>query len=165
MTLTEIVGRVKKMGVNLVEVTGGEPLAQDGVNELLSALCDGGFEVLLETSGAFSISDIDERVRVIMDVKCPGSGMSDKICFENLNELTVNRHELKFVVSSRADFDWAIGLIESLNLTNRAELLISPVLPELSLPDVADWIMGSRLPLRLHLQLQKYIWNNPGADQ
>jgi 7-carboxy-7-deazaguanine synthase len=165
MNTLEILEEVQKLGLNLVEITGGEPLAQDGVNFLLSQLCDRGFKVLIETNGAFPISELDERVRVIMDVKCPGSGMSERICWDNFSQLEFDKHELKFVITSKEDFDWAAGIVRSLGLVGRANLLISPVAKEVALPDLARWIMGSRLPLRLQVQLHKIIWNTPGIYQ
>jgi 7-carboxy-7-deazaguanine synthase len=106
-SVEQLVEEALKLGPRLVEVTGGEPLAQEETPLLLSALCDAGLKVMLETSGAFSITEIDSRVRIIMDVKCPGSGMSNRMHMKNISKLTSERQEIKFVVTSREDFDWA----------------------------------------------------------
>ena len=160
--ISEVVQSVASLRVPLVEVTGGEPLAQEGTPALLTVLADQYGQVLLETSGAFQIKDLDPRVRVIMDIKCPGSGMSDRFLFENLEDLNGFGHELKFVVSSREDFDWATSFCISHDLLNR-EILISPVHRILDPSKLASWLIESRLNLRLQLQLHKVIW--PDAEE
>jgi 7-carboxy-7-deazaguanine synthase len=147
----------------LVEVTGGEPLAQPGAFDLLAMLADAGLEVLLETSGAFPISGVDSRVRVVMDIKTPGSGMADRFCEENLAALAWGRHEVKMVVTSRADFDWAVGRVRRADLAARCDVLVSPVHPDVAFDDLAEWILASGLPLRFQPQLHRLIW--PAAAQ
>jgi len=142
---------------HLVLVTGGEPLLQASTTQLLRALLDAGLEVMLETNGSFPVQELDPRVRRIVDVKCPGSGMSDKNLWSNLEVLT-SRDEVKFVVTDRDDFDWAVRVMGLYHLVGRLPVLISPALGVVSLKDAAAWILESRLPLRLNLQLHKYIW-------
>jgi 7-carboxy-7-deazaguanine synthase len=153
-----ILARVARLGTGLVEVTGGEPLAQQDAPALLEALADAGYEVLLETSGAFPIAGLDRRVRVIMDVKTPGSGMEERFCRENLDALEKGRHEVKLVVTGRDDFDWAADLVREERLFDRAEVFVSPAAGLVSPREAADWILGSGLPLRLGLQLHRVIW-------
>lgn len=163
-----VAGLVRRCGreaPRLVEVTGGEPLAQDGTPALLSALADAGFEVLLETSGAFPVGGIDRRVRVVMDIKTPGSGMSDRMCGENLAVLERGRHEVKLVVDSRADFDWAVARVRAARLDERCDVLVSPVAGRVALPDLAGWILGCGLPLRLQPQLHRIIWPDAGRTE
>jgi 7-carboxy-7-deazaguanine synthase len=141
----------------LVLVTGGEPLLQDGTRMLLEGLIDAGLEVLLETNGSLPIQGIDSRVRRIVDVKCPGSGMSGHNLWANLEILTP-LDEVKFVITDRDDFTWALEVAKNYSLTDRLTVLISPVFGAVSLPEVAAWIVESGLGLRLNLQLHKYIW-------
>jgi 7-carboxy-7-deazaguanine synthase len=158
MEVAEVLDEVASLGLSLVEVTGGEPLAQDGTPGLLKALVEAGYEVLLETSGAFSIEEVDPRVRVILDVKCPDSGMSHRIDKANFDVFGEKIAELKFVISSKKDFDWAVNFCRTRGLLGHRELLISPVVGALCPVDVADWIIKTDLPLRLQLQLHKIIW-------
>lgn len=141
----------------LVLVTGGEPLLQAGTEQFLGDLLEAGLEVILETNGSLPIQGVDPRVRRIMDVKCPGSGMEGQNLWANLEVLT-HRDEVKFVVSHREDFDWALRVMGLYRLVQRLPVLISPVFEGPLLPEVATWIVESRLPLRLNLQLHKYIW-------
>lgn len=154
----ELVRRCAAAGPGLVEVTGGEPLAQPGTPALLALLADAGFEVLLETSGAFPLEGVDPRIRVVMDIKTPGSGMSDRLCEENLGLLERGRHEVKFVVGSRGDFDWSVARVRGAGLAARCDLLVSPVRGRVSFPELAGWILGSGLPLRFQPQLHRLIW-------
>jgi len=156
--IDHLISAVHNLGVRLVEVTGGEPLAQSGTKHLLLALLARGFEVMLETSGAFSIKLIDERVRIILDMKCPGSGMSDRMCLENLTYLVKGRHELKFVICSREDFEWAENLCLEMNLFRRADILVAPAVGFMTLINLADWVLNSKLPFRLQPQLHRFIW-------
>jgi 7-carboxy-7-deazaguanine synthase len=158
LEIGEIVRRVLELGCGLVEVTGGEPLHQPHAPALLSALCDSGLEVLLETSGAFPIDGIDPRVRIVMDFKTPGSGMAEKMLPSNLELLRPGRDELKFVIASRSDFEWAVAKIRQHRLAGRVPLLVSPVNGAVEPADAARWIMESKEPLRLQLQLHKIIW-------
>lgn len=141
----------------LVLVTGGEPLLQGNSPALLAALVEAGLEVLIETNGSLPIAGLDPRVRRIVDVKCPGSGMSAHNLLDNLKVLTP-RDEVKFVVASEDDFTWALDVTRRHGLTGRVPVLISPVFGAVALPEVAAWIVNSRQPLRLNLQLHKYIW-------
>jgi 7-carboxy-7-deazaguanine synthase len=141
----------------LALVTGGEPLLQPETLPLLSSLAEAKLTVLLETNGSLPIGSVDGRVHRILDLKCPGSGMSEHNLWDNLEFLTP-RDEVKFVVSDQADFAWALQVIRAYHLAGRLPLLISPVFGEVSLREAAAWILKSHLPLRLNLQLHKYIW-------
>ncbi len=156
--LQEVVRRCAGAGPRLVEVTGGEPLAQQGTLPLLSQLADAGLDVMLETSGAFPIRDIDPRVRVVMDIKTPGSGMAERFCSDNLTVLEGARHEVKFVVTSRDDFDWSVARVRDARLADRCEVLVSPVVGRVVFAELASWILGCGLPLRFQPQLHKLIW-------
>lgn len=140
-----------------VLVTGGEPLLQADTPALLTALADAGFTVLLETNGSLPIYQVDCRVHRILDVKCPGSGMADRMCWANLDFLT-GMDEVKFVISHQEDFAWALEVIRRHRLTERLQVLISPVFGVLPPQEAVRWILASGLPLRLNLQLHKYIW-------
>lgn len=157
MSLEEIMAKVEKYGCKVVEVTGGEPLAQEGVFPLMKMLCDRGYEVLLETSGSMSIERVDPRVRRIVDFKCPGSGMEKKNLWENVNHLT-STDEVKFVIGSREDFDWAVEVIRQYNLDRRCPVLMSPVFDGLQPIELAEWILESKINIRFQLQMHKFIW-------
>ncbi len=157
MALEEILEEVTRYPCKLIEVTGGEPLAQAGVLELMRALCDRGYTVLLETSGSISIANVDPRVRIIMDIKCPGSGMEKKNLWENIQHLKPT-DEVKFVVANREDFDWAVDVAKKYELEKRCPVLFSPVFGEVQPIDLAQWLLDSRANARLQLQLHKYIW-------
>lgn len=165
MTAAQVVERVVELGHGLVEVTGGEPLHQEGTPSLLTALADAELEVMLETSGAFAIDEVDPRVRVVLDVKTPGSGMADRMRLENLERLRPGRDEVKFVITSRADFDWAVALALETGIAGRLPLLVSPVPGAVEPADAAEWVLGSEAPLRLQLQLHKIIWSEGGEDR
>ena len=141
----------------LVLVTGGEPLLQAQTPVLLAGLLDAGFTVCLETNGSVPIGPVDSRVQRIVDIKCPGSGMADRNDWSNLELLTA-RDEVKFVVSDRFDFTWALEVIRKHHLHKRVTALISPVFGQVPLTDAAAWIIEGGLPLRLNPQLHKYIW-------
>ena len=143
----------------LVLVTGGEPLLQEGSRTLLHELLSVGLEVLLETNGSLPLRGVDTRVRRIVDVKCPGSGMSGHNFWANLEILTPH-DEVKFVICDKEDFTWAVSVAERYRLPERLPVLISPAFGALSLPEVAAWILQSGHPLRLNLQLHKYIWGS-----
>lgn len=157
MTIDEITQEVAGHGVGLVEVTGGEPLAQPECPELLAALCDAGHDVLLETSGSIDLSGLDERVVRIMDIKCPGSGEVERNRWENL-ELLGPRDEIKFVLADRADYEWARGVVHERGLDQRDGILFSPVHEGIDPADLAAWIIEDRLPVRLQIQLHKRLW-------
>lgn len=162
VTVGEIVARVADYGVSHVCVTGGEPLAQAGCFPLLTALCDAGHSVTLETSGALDIADVDPRVVRIMDLKAPGSGEVEKNLWSNLAHLRPE-DELKFVLSDSADYAWARSCIEEHALPQRCGVLLSPVQGQLEPATLADWILRDRLPVRFQLQLHKVLWGNaPG---
>jgi len=156
MSIDEILGKIKSYGTNLVEVTGGEPLAQAESLNLIERLCDEGFEVLIETSGSIDIAPVDRRATIILDIKCPGSGEVEKNRWENLQHLKPN-DEIKFVIADRADYDWARRVIEQRNL-NRWTVLLSPVWGEMNLQSLAEWMLADGVPARLQTQLHKHIW-------
>jgi 7-carboxy-7-deazaguanine synthase len=162
LTVAEIVARVVDQGHELAAVTGGEPLHQRAAPELLEALCAAGHQVLLETSGAFSIAGLDQRVSVVLDIKTPGSGMNDRMLLENLDHLEPGRDEVKFVITSRADFDWSLAFAARHELLGRLCVLISPASGSVLLADAADWIVESRAQVRLQPQLHKLIWGAEG---
>lgn len=159
LALDTLLARVAEYGVPTVCVTGGEPLAQKACLPFLSALCDAGHSVSLETSGALDIAGVDPRVSRIVDLKAPGSEESAKNRWENLAHLNA-RDELKFVLADRADYDWAVAALREHDLAARCPVLFSPVADELSPTDLADWIVADRLPVRMQLQLHKLLWGN-----
>lgn len=155
--LEDVLAEVGGHGCPLVEVTGGEPLLQPGCLTLLTALCDSGHEVLLETGGGLDISGVDPRVRRIVDVKCPGSGEAENNRLENLALLTP-RDELKFVIADEADYRWARDLVRERRLESICPVHFSPVWSSCAPADLAAWILRDRLPVRLQLQLHKILW-------
>lgn len=157
-SLEALVEAARNSHVPCVLVTGGEPLLQTETLALLSALADTGSKVLLETNGSLPIHPVDPRVSLILDVKCPGSGMADRMHWANLDRVTP-KDEVKFVVSGPEDFAWALRVVRQYNLADRLPVLISPVFGEVPPQEVAGWILASGLPLRLNLQLHKYIWD------
>lgn len=158
-TLDGILDEVASHGLRHVCVTGGEPLAQKPCLDLLVALCDAGYSVSLETSGALDISEVDPRVSRIMDLKAPGSGEVARNRLENLSALR-KTDEIKFVLADRADYDWAKARIEEYALTDRCEVLLSPVEGRLDPAQLAEWIVADRLPVRFQLQLHKILWQD-----
>jgi 7-carboxy-7-deazaguanine synthase len=159
LPIDAIVEQVKSFGGRLVEVTGGEPLAQKEAFTLIERLCDEGYEVLVETGGYVSTEAVDQRAKVILDVKCPASGEESRNHWPNLDRLRADKDEVKFVVADRADWDYAHQLIERMELQKRCKaILISPAWGALNLQDLADWIATSGLDVRMQLQLHKYIW-------
>lgn len=162
MTLHQILDRVNEWPGDLAEITGGEPLLQQKCHDLCTALADQGKTVLLETNGSKDISGVDERVIRIMDIKTPGSGMADANRWENLDFLRP-KDEIKFVLTSRNDFEWACDLVQGRSLTDRVQILFSAAQPQLSPSVLATWILESGLRVRLQLQLHKILW--PGQDR
>lgn len=161
-TTAQILDAVDSYSVQHVTVTGGEPLAQAGCHVLLAHLCDKGYEVSLETSGALDISQVDERVSRVVDIKTPGSGEQHRNLLSNFDYLTRN-DQLKFVICNRADFDWAKAFIEEHALQGRCEIWFSPSHEELPAPELAQWILDERLDVRFQIQLHKILWHNePG---
>lgn len=159
LTIDEILQRVAGFDCATICVTGGEPLAQKNCLPLLIALCDAGHSVSLETSGALDIGAVDPRVARIVDLKAPGSGEAAKNRWENVDLLTA-RDELKFVLASREDYDWAVAACRQRRLFERCPVLFSPVQGRLDPAQLAQWILGDRLPLRFQLQLHKVLWGN-----
>jgi 7-carboxy-7-deazaguanine synthase len=157
-----ILATVSTFGARHVCVTGGEPLAQKRCLTLLEALCDAGYEVSLETSGALDISAVDVRVRRVMDLKAPGSGEVGRNLWSNLEHLQAH-DQIKFVLASREDYDWAVGCLGEHDLSSRCPVLFSPVQGQLAPRELADWIIEDRLPVRFQMQLHKLLWGNePG---
>jgi 7-carboxy-7-deazaguanine synthase len=165
MSLDHIVAEVRSRSASLVQITGGEPLAQPAAGELAQTLLGEGYTVLVETSGAIDVSGLDPRVHKIMDLKCPGSGESERNRWENLDHLT-ERDEIKFVVKDRADYEWARETIRERGLDRRVEdgslraLLMSPVWGEIDLEELTAWILEDALPVRFQLQLHKLVWGH-----
>ncbi|WP_228273586.1 7-carboxy-7-deazaguanine synthase QueE [Rhodocyclus tenuis] len=157
--LAEVVAAVLAFGVGRVCVTGGEPLAQAACLPLLTALCDAGCDVSLETSGALDIGGVDARVSRIVDLKAPASGEVARNHWPNIELLTAH-DELKFVLADRADYDWACAQIREHRLDQRCPLLMSPVADRLDPPTLAGWMIADRIPARFQLQLHKQLWGN-----
>ncbi|MDP9132491.1 MAG: radical SAM protein [Nitrospirota bacterium] len=157
MMMAEIVAEVRAFDCRLVEVTGGEPLSQPDSLLLLTLLCEEGFEVLLETSGAIDTSAVDRRVHVILDVKCPGSGMADRMYWPNVERLSP-QDEAKFVIKDRTDYEWAREMVRLWELSSRCTVLFSPVFGVGDVRQLAEWVLADKLPVRFQLQLHKHIW-------
>ena len=159
LTLEDVMDQVRALDCRLVEVTGGDPLAQKEAFALIKQLCDEGYEVLIETGGYFSTESVDPRAKIILDVKCPASGEEERNHWPNLDRLRSELDEVKFVIADRHDWDYARKIIEQYNLTNRTKaVLISPAWGEVDLQDLAEWVGSSGLEIRMQLQLHKYIW-------
>lgn len=158
MSIDDVMDTISGYPCRLVEVTGGEPLLQEGTNPLMRRLCDDGYEVMLETSGSLDISTVDPRVRRIMDIKCPGSGMMARNRMENLNEIHEG-DELKFVIKDRLDYEWAKDLVLKEKLNEKCPVLFSPVWDAVAFAELAEWILDDGLPVRLQLQIHKFIWD------
>lgn len=155
----DLLDQVKAFGCKLVEVTGGEPLAQKNAFALIHRLCEEGFEVLIETGGFCSTSEVDERAAIILDIKCPASLEESRNHWPNLALLRPHLDEVKFVIANRGDWDYAVNIINEHQLETRTKaILISPAWGIIDLKDLADWVTGSGLNVRLQLQLHKYIW-------
>jgi len=158
LDLEAILDRVRSYDCPLVEVTGGEPLLQPETPELCRRLLAAGYEVLVETGGHRDVEVLPEGVGVILDVKCPGSGESEKNRWENLDVLRPGS-EIKFVIADRADYEWARDVVRSRDLAGRFPVLFSPVFGELAYDLLAGWILEDRLPVRFQAQLHKHIWD------
>ena len=159
VSIDEVLRQVRDYGCRLVEVTGGEPLAQREAFDLIKRLCDEAYEVLIETGGYVSTEDLDQRAKVILDVKCPASGEAERNHWPNLARLRPDLDEVKFVVADRADWDFARQVVEDYELERRAlAILISPAWDQINLPDLAQWIVESGMNLRMQLQMHKHIW-------
>lgn len=158
----QIVDETRGYGAEYVCVTGGEPLAQKNCARLMKRLCEEGFKVSVETSGAYDISELDERVVRVMDLKTPGSGEVARNRLSNLDHLRP-QDQVKFVICSRDDFDWACGMVREHNINQCATVLFSPSFEQVNPADLADWILAARAPVRLQLQLHKLLWGDePG---
>ena len=163
MEISEIMAKVAEYGTQYVTVTGGEPLAQKGCLVLLKALCDAGYNVSLETGGAIDISPVDKRVSVILDIKTPDSGELENNFWPNLQQLKAS-DEVKFVLCSRADYDWAKGILSQHQLNQQCPVLFSPVYSQLNPTDLANWIVADQLLVRMQVQLHKILWGEkPGV--
>ena len=161
-SLDDILQEVARYNTRYVTVTGGEPLAQKPCLNLLSRLCDAGYQVSLETSGALDVSAVDSRVIKVMDIKTPASGEVDKNLDSNLQYLT-SQDQVKFVLSDRQDYDWAVALLRQQALADKCEVLFSPVYGQLDARQLADWILADQLPVRFQIQLHKLLWGDePG---
>jgi 7-carboxy-7-deazaguanine synthase len=160
--IDDILRQVASYGAHYVTVTGGEPLAQKGCIELLRYLCDDGYEVSLETSGALDVTAVDPRVVKVVDLKTPGSGEVSKNFYENMAKL-LPHDQVKFVICDRNDFEWAkIKMVEH-NLVKTCQVLFSPSHEQVKAGELADWILNDRLNVRLQIQLHKYLWGDvPG---
>jgi len=160
--IDDILTEVASHGARHVCVTGGEPLAQKRCLLLLERLCDAGYSVSLETSGALDVSGVDARVHKVLDLKAPGSGESARNLWSNLDHLS-GHDQVKVVVADRADYDWACDVLRQHELAARCTVLLSPVAGKLEPRQLAEWILADRLPVRLQVQLHKYLWGDvPG---
>jgi 7-carboxy-7-deazaguanine synthase len=159
ISFDEIFAKLKDFGCNLVEITGGDPLAQKNVHPFITRLLNNNYEVLIETGGFFSTEKVDERAKIILDVKCPASGESERNYWANLERLNREKDEVKFVIADLDDWNFAHQIIEKYDLQNcTKEILISPVFGIENLPEIAETVAQSGLKVRLNLQLHKYIW-------
>jgi len=158
-TLQDILARVRELDARHVCVTGGEPLAQRNCLPLLARLCDAGYEVSLETSGALPVAEVDPRVRRVVDVKTPASGEVGRNLLDQLGALNA-RDQIKFVICDRGDYEWSRALVAERALQQRAMVLFSPSHEQLPARQLADWILEDHLPVRLQLQLHKVLWGN-----
>jgi len=157
-SINSILSEVKKYNCRLVELTGGEPLVQTQSLDLMKKLCDEGYEVMLETGGSLSIKDVDPRVMIIMDLKCPSSGMMKKNFYENIDYLKPT-DELKFVIGSREDYDWMKEIIKKYKPGKRFKILVSVVFDELEPVTLVEWVLQDKLNVRFQLQMHKFIWD------
>ena len=158
MSVGEILAQLDRYGCPLVEITGGEPLLQEGVHDLIASMLARGYTVMIETSGACDVSALDSRVIKVMDLKCPGSGEASRNLWSNLEHLTA-RDEIKFVISDRADYEWARGAIRERDLAARVNaVLLSCAFGRLEPARLVAWMLEDRLPARLQLQMHKHIW-------
>ncbi len=154
-----ILGDVARSGCRFVELTGGEPLEQEAVHELIGRLCDEGYEVAIETGGHVDISDVDPRAILIMDLKCPASGMARRNLWTNIEYLKPG-DEVKFVIADREDFEWSCAMLREHRIHERVgTVLFSPVFGTLANVDLVRWILDERVPVRFQLQMHKYIWS------
>ena len=158
LSIKQIINQVKSYDVNLVEITGGEPLLQKEVFPLMESLLKNKFQVMLETSGSLPIKDVPTEVIKIIDLKCPGSGEENKNLWENLSHLS-SADEIKFVIADKADYEWSKKVLQDYELDKKNQILFSPVFEKLKLKALTEWILEDNLQVRLHTQLHKYIWD------
>src|ERR1035437_3960662 len=156
-SIDEIISKVKEYKCALVEITGGEPLFQDESLPLMQKLADSGFEVLLETGGSLSVKEVDPRVKIIMDLKTPSSGMMKKNMYENMNFLKIT-DEVKFVIGNRDDDLWSKEILVKYNLDKKCEVLFSVMFGKLQPVELVNWILEDKLNVRFQLQMHKFIW-------
>lgn len=152
-----IISEIAKYKCRLVEITGGEPLLQKESHSLMKELCDKGYDVMLETGGSLTIADVDPRVLIVMDLKCPSSGMEKKNDYGNLQFIKPT-DEVKFVIGSEEDYEWAKEIINHYNLVDRANILFSPVFGKIEPLEIVNWILRDKLQIRFQLQMHKFIW-------
>ena len=157
MKIPEIMNKIKQWSCNLVEVTGGEPLFQDECIDLLNELINQNYRVMLETGGSLKISDVPIEVQKIVDFKCPSSGMVKKNLWSIVNDLQPH-DEVKFVIGSREDFDWAEEMLNKYSLSEKCAILFSPTFGKIDPSNIVEWILEKNLPVRIQLQMHKYIW-------
>lgn len=163
MEIAEILAKVATFNTKFITVTGGEPLAQKECHELLKALCDAGYSVSLETGGAMDIAKVDQRVSIILDIKTPDSGETKHYVWGNLSHLS-QKDEIKVVLCSRADYDWAKALLKEQKLAEKCPVLFSPVYSQVNPTDLAQWVLEDQLPVRMQVQLHKILWGEkPGV--
>ncbi len=158
MSCEEVLAAVQQYPCRLVEITGGEPLMQEESLPLMASLCDRGYEVLLETGGSLDITRVDPRVRRIVDLKCPGSGMAKKNRWSNMADLRPG-DELKFVIGDREDFEWAVARVREHGLDRKVTVLFSPVFGVLPPGTLAEWILAEGAAVRMQIQLHKILWD------
>ncbi len=159
VSIEDVMKQVRDFGCGLVEVTGGEPLAQPEALALITKLCDEEYEVLIETGGYVSTRGVDQRAKIILDIKCPGSGEAERNHWPNLDLLRADLDEVKFVIADRADWDFALKVIAEHDLERCTQaILVSPAWGQIDLVELANWIAESAMELRMQLQLHKYIW-------
>ncbi|HRP02168.1 MAG TPA: radical SAM protein [Candidatus Kapabacteria bacterium] len=154
----DIIDKIKSIDCNFIEFTGGEPLEQSEIKYIMNYLCDNGFDVAIETAGYLDLGDLDQRITKIMDIKCPDSKMHKKNHYKNIEYLT-NKDEVKFVINSLEDYNWAKGKLFEYNIHKKCSaVLFSPVFGKVSNIELAEWILKDHLPVRFQLQQHKYIW-------
>ena len=157
--IPEIIAKIKQWNCNLVEVTGGEPLFQDECIDLLNELTNQNYEVLLETGGSLSISDVPIEIVRIVDFKCPSSGMEKKNLWSIVNDLQPH-DEVKFVIGDREDFDWAKEMLNKYSLNKKCSILFSPTFGKIDPSLIVEWILEGDIPVRMQLQMHKHIWDS-----
>ena len=156
-SVQDIMDTIEPLGIPLVEITGGEPLLQDGVYDLMNALLEKNYQVLVETGGGVSVDKVPRHVIKILDVKCPGSGEASKNLWDNLGHVNPE-DEVKFVLADRADYEWSREILNRFKIAKKVQVLFSPVYDRLDLKELAAWILEDNLPVRVQTQLHKVIW-------